>query len=83
MVASSNRTIMVHAPPKTCRVKHSTQMLACINIGRAQMRGTYDHEKDYRPALIVLSLAGCAMNGDRGEAYPQTRGSGSEEMLAP
>jgi hypothetical protein len=37
-----------YAPPKTCRVKHSTQMFDCISIGRAQVRGTYDHAKDYR-----------------------------------
>jgi hypothetical protein len=45
-------------------VKHSTQMFGCINIGRAQMRGLMTVRKIIGPALIVLSLAGCAAGGD-------------------
>ena len=55
-----------HAREADCLtfVKHSTQMVGCINIGRAQMRGTTTMRKIIGPVLIVLTLAGCAVGGD-------------------
>ena len=61
--STSVATVTVHAPPKTCRVKHSTQMFGCIYVGRAQTGGLMTMRKIIGPALIVLTLAGCAMGG--------------------
>ena len=44
-------------------VKHSTQMFACIAIGRAQIGGLRIMRRIIGLALIVLSLTGCAMDG--------------------
>ena len=56
-------TVIVHPPPKTCRVKHSTQMFGYSNVA-GSIRGTYTMRKIIGPAVIVLTLAGCAMGGD-------------------
>jgi hypothetical protein len=55
-----------HARKADCLVfvKHSTQMVGCINIGRAQLWGTTTMRKFIGLALIVLTLAGCAVGGE-------------------
>ena len=54
----------VVAPPKSSRAKHSTQMFGYIYVGRAKSGGLITMRKIIGPALIVLTLAGCAVGGD-------------------